>query len=103
MFFWPLSCPWIPTTIPQCAFFDLCKKIPSTTYSTISPWPTTSFWFGFHETSIDTSKSPSGCMHSRVAHFQQLLHSLKVHTVVLKWKSILTSLIEWGITWWSMN
>ncbi len=99
----PLFCPWIPITIPQCAFFDLRKKFPSTIYLTISPWPTTSFWFGFHETTIDTLESPFECMHFRVAHFWQLLHSLEVHTIVLKWKSILISLIESGITWWSMN
>jgi hypothetical protein len=26
-----------------------------------------------------------GCMHSKVTHFQEMLHSLKVHMVVLKW------------------
>jgi hypothetical protein len=26
-----------------------------------------------------------GCMHSKVAHFQQTFHSLKVHVVMLKW------------------
>jgi hypothetical protein len=32
-----------------------------------------------------------------------MLHSLKVYTIVLKWQSILISLIWWGIAWWLMN
>jgi hypothetical protein len=34
-----------------------------------------------------------GCMHFKVAHFQRMLNSLKIHTIVLKWQSILMSLI----------
>jgi hypothetical protein len=33
---------------------------------------------------IQITKHTSGYMHSKVAHFQRMLHSLKVHMVVLK-------------------